>query len=94
MITRIKNLPKKMVGFLATKEVTTTDFIEKVMPEVEKFIEEKDRLNYKLVIETDLSRFTSDAWFQDAILEIKNTDKWYSAAFVFDPEFFKIYMNS
>lgn len=44
MITRIKNLPKKMVGFLATKEVTTTDFIEKVMPEVEKFIEEKDRL--------------------------------------------------
>jgi hypothetical protein len=71
MITRIKNLPKKMVGFLATKEVTTTDFIEKVMPEVEKFIEEKDRLNYKLVIETDLSKFTSDAWFQDAILEIK-----------------------
>jgi hypothetical protein len=60
-----------MVGFLATKEVTTTDFIEKVMPEVEKFIEEKDRLNYKLVIETDLSRFTYDAWFQDAILEIK-----------------------
>ena len=44
MITRIKELPDNMVGFLATDEVSAKDFIDVVMPEVEKFIEEKDKL--------------------------------------------------
>ena len=50
MITRIKELPDNMVGFLATDEVSAKDFIDVVMPEVEKFIEEKDKLNYMLVM--------------------------------------------
>ncbi len=50
MITRIKELPDNMVGFLATDEVSGKDFIDVVMPEVEKFIEEKDKLNYMLVM--------------------------------------------
>ena len=66
MITRIKELPDNMVGFLATDEVSAKDFIDVVMPEVEKFIEKKDKLNYMLVIETDLSKFTAGAWFQAA----------------------------
>lgn len=68
MITRIKELPDNMVRFLATDEVSAKDFIDVVMPEVKKFIEKKDKLNYMLVIETDLSKFTAGAWFQNTML--------------------------
>lgn len=60
MITRIKELPDNMVGFFASDEVSAKDFIDVVMPEVEKFIEEKDKLNYMLVIETDLSNLQQE----------------------------------
>ncbi len=86
MITRIKELPDNMVGFLATDEVSAKDFIDVVMPEVEKFIEEKDKLNYMLVIETDLSKFTAGAWFKDAMLGVKTLTKWNRAAIVYDSE--------
>lgn len=86
MITRIKELPDNMVGFLATDEVSAKDFIDVVMPEVEKFIEEKDKLNYMLVIETDLSKFSTGAWFQDAMLGVKTLTKWNRAAIVYDSE--------
>ena len=86
MITRIKELPDNMVGFLATDEVSAKDFIDVVMPEVEKFIEKKDKLNYMLVIETDLSKFTAGAWFQDVMLGVKTLTKWNRAAIVYDSE--------
>ena len=86
MITRIKELPDNMVGFLASDEVSAKDFIDVVMPEVEKFIEEKDKLNYMLVIETDLSKFTAGAWFQDVMLGVKTLTKWNRAAIVYDSE--------
>ncbi|PPZ91486.1 STAS/SEC14 domain-containing protein [Cloacibacterium normanense] len=86
MITRIKELPDNMVGFLATDEVSAKDFIDVVMPEVEKFIEEKDKLNYMLVIETDLAKFSIGAWFQDALMGVKTITKWHRAAIVYDSQ--------
>ena len=41
MITRIKELPDNMVGFLATDEVSAKDFIDVVMPEVENLSRKK-----------------------------------------------------
>ena len=41
MITRIKELPDNMVGFLATDEVSAKDFIDLVMPEVENLSRKK-----------------------------------------------------
>lgn len=86
MITRIKELPDNMVGFLATDEVSAKDFIDVVMPEVEKFIEKKDKLNYMLVIETDLAKFSTGAWFQDALMGVKTITKWHRAAIVYDSQ--------
>ena len=86
MITRIKELPDNMVGFLATDEVSAKDFIDVVMPEVEKFIEKKDKLNYMLVIKTDLAKFSTGAWFQDALMGVKTITKWHRAAIVYDSQ--------
>jgi hypothetical protein len=86
MITRIKELPDNMVGFLATDEVSAKDFIDVVMPEVEKFIEKKDKLNYMLVIKTDLAKFSTGAWFQDALMGVKTLTKWHRAAIVYDSQ--------
>ena len=62
------------------------EFKDVVMPEVEKFIEKKDKLNYMLVIETELSKFTAGALFQDAMLGVKTLTKWNRAAIVYDSE--------
>ena len=72
MITRIKELPDNMVGFLATDRSFSKRFYRRSNARVEKFIEKKDKLNYMLVIETDLSKFTAGAWFQDAMLGVKH----------------------
>ena len=39
-----------------------------------------------LVIETDLSKFTAGAWFQDAMLGVKTLTKWNREAIVYDYE--------
>lgn len=82
MITIIENLPENMVGFRATGEVTADDFKNTLIPEVERFIADKDKLNYMLVVDTDLSNFMTGAWFQDAFLGLKTLTKWNRAGIV------------
>lgn len=86
MITRITNLPKNMVGFRATGEVTQTDFDKVVIPEVKKLVEATDVLNYMLVLDTSVKNFTFGAWFKDAVLGIQNLTKWNRAAIITDSE--------
>ena len=39
-----------------------------------------------LVIDTDLAKFSTGAWFQDAMLGVKTLTKWNRAAIVYDSE--------
>lgn len=75
-----------MVGFRATGEVTEKDFSELVMPEVKEIIEKTGKLNYMLVLETSITKFTIGAWFKDAIMGLKHLMKWNRAAIVTDVE--------
>jgi len=86
MITRIKDLPKNIVGFRATGEVTQKDFDDVVIPEVKKLVEATDVLNYLLVLDTSVKNFTFGAWFKDAVLGIQNLTKWNRAAIITDSE--------
>lgn len=73
-----------MVGFRATGEVTEADFSETVMPRVKELIEQTDKLNYMLVLDTSVKNFTMGAWFKDAIMGIRHLTKWNRAAIVTD----------
>lgn len=86
MIERLKDVPGNLAAFRATEEVTQDDFKNTVMPEVELMVEKTDKLNYLLLLDTDIKNFTAGAWLQDALLGIKNLTKWNRAAIVSDSE--------
>jgi hypothetical protein len=84
MIEQIKNLPGNMVGFRALAMVTKEDFENIIIPEVEKIVAKTGKLNYMLVLDTNVKDFTVGAWMQDALLGLKNLTKWNRAAIVTD----------
>ncbi len=84
MITPLSNLPPNMVGFVASHEVTKDDFVKVVIPAVKKIVAATGELNYLLVIDTPLRNFTFGAWWQDALLGLRNLGKWRRAAIVSD----------
>lgn len=93
MIVKIENTPENMVGFQAINEITKRDFENLVIPEVEALIKRTGKLNYLMVIDTELSSFTAGAWFQDALLGIKNLGAWNRAAILSDSEGIKTFTN-
>lgn len=86
MIQQIENLPGNMVGFRASGEVKEDDFKNVVIPQVGKLVEQTGKLNYMLVLDTDIKEFTAGAWLQDALLGIQHLTKWNRAAIVSDDE--------
>ncbi len=86
MIETLKNVPANVAAFRATGEVTQDDFKNVVIPQVEQLLEKQDKLNYLLLLDTDVKDFTAGAWMQDALLGIKNITKWNRAAIVSDSE--------
>lgn len=93
MIHHLENLPSNIVGFKATGEITQKDFTEIVMPKVKALIDETDKLNYLLVLETSLKNFTIGAWMKDAMMGIKHLTKWNRAAIVSDVEAIRNFTN-
>lgn len=86
MIQEIYNLPANMVGFKASGEVTEDDFKRIVLPQVEKLVQRTDKLNYMLVLDTSIDKFTFGAWIQDAWMGLKQLSKWHRAAIITDSE--------
>ncbi|MCS3868725.1 hypothetical protein J3D55_001641 [Chryseobacterium ginsenosidimutans] len=76
MITIIPDAPENVVAFNATGEVTKEDFENLVVPHVKSKVDQYNELNYLLYLDTDLDNFTIGAWFQDALLGLKNLTNW------------------
>lgn len=84
MITLIPDVPENIAAFKANGEITKEDFENLVFPHVKAKVNIFNELNYLLYLDTDLDQFTSGAWFQDALLGLKNITKWNRAAIVTD----------
>lgn len=84
MITLIPDVPENIAAFKASGEVTKDDFDNLVIPHVEALTNNFGELNYLFYIDTDLDNFSAGAWFQDAMLGLKNLIKWNRAAIVTD----------
>ncbi|MGV8913910.1 MAG: STAS/SEC14 domain-containing protein [Kaistella sp.] len=84
MITLIPDVPENIAAFKASGEVTKDDFDNLVIPHVEALTNTFGELNYLFYIDTDLDNFSAGAWFQDAMLGLKNLIKWNRAAIVTD----------
>jgi hypothetical protein len=84
MIEHLQNLPKNIVGFKATGEITEEDFTKTIMPKVQELIDKTNQLNYMLILETPLGNFTIGAWMKDAMMGLKHLTKWNRTAIVSD----------
>lgn len=93
MIYAIENLPANMVGFKATGNITENDFSKIVIPTVKVLIDKTDKLNYLLVLDTSIKNFSKEAWFENAMMGMKNLTKWNRAAIVSDVTAIKVFTN-
>jgi hypothetical protein len=86
MIQVLTNTPDNVVAFRAIGEVTKEDYTAVIDPRVKEFVENRDHLNFLLLLDTPLKNFTFGAWFQDALLGLRNLTKWHRGAIVSDSE--------
>ena len=63
------------------------------MPKVNELIENTDKLNYLLVLETSVKNFTIGAWMKDVFMGIKHLTKWNRAAIVLDAHGVRSFTN-
>ena len=86
MIETLKDLPYNVAGFRATGEVTQDDYKNILVPQVQLLVEKLDKINFLLLLDTEVSDFTAGAWMQDAMLGLRHLTKWNRAAIVSDSE--------
>jgi hypothetical protein len=84
MLQFIKDLPEGVVGIRATGEVTGEDYEKGLIPKMEEFVARQGKVNYLLVLETDLRNFKASAWWEDFKLSLKNFTHWKKVAVVSD----------
>ena len=78
--------PENVAAFRVSGEVTKKDYEEVVVPTVDALVRKTDQLNFLLELDTDLGNYTAGAWFEDAMLGLKNFAKWHRAAIVTDSD--------
>lgn len=86
MIQTINEVPGNVAAFRASGTVTSDDFEQVVIPEVDRLVQKTDELNFLLVLDTAAGNFTAGAWMQDAFLGLKNLGNWHRAAIVTDSD--------
>lgn len=86
MLQLLNDLPEHVVGVKATGNVTQADVETVLIPAIDKLVAKTDKINYLLLLETDLSNWDFGAWMSDAKLGIQNFTKWTKIAVVSDKE--------
>lgn len=84
MLQFINDLPANVVGIHAIGEVTDDDYDEILIPRLDELAKRQGKINYLLVLETDVSNFTMAAWWDDLKLGLKHFTQWNKIAVVSD----------
>lgn len=82
MIITIPETPDNIVALKATGEITKEDYENCVLPQIEVKLNQFGELNCLLLLDTDVSNFTLGAWYEDAIMALKNFANWNRVAVV------------
>ena len=84
MFSIITDLPNTVVGVKATGTVDKDDFEKVLIPALQELSDRTGKINYLLLLETDISNFTFGAWIDDAKMGLKHLTKWHRVAIVTD----------
>jgi hypothetical protein len=93
MVEQMMDVPAGMVGFRATGDVTEEDYKDVIVPAVEQLVRMWGTINFLLLLDTSVTRFTPGAWLQDALMGLRRITRWRRAAIVSDSEGVRKFTN-
>ncbi len=82
MIEIMTDLPPHVTGFKAIGKVTKQDYENVLIPAVDKQAKLFTKLNFILLLDTDVSNFTLGAWKDDLWVGLKHISHWHKVAIV------------
>lgn len=82
MISLIETAPSNVAAFRATGKVDKSDYDNVVIPAIDDLVKAQDKINFMLVLDTDLSDFTITALLKDLGVGLKHFTKWHKMAIV------------
>ena len=68
MIEVMKGLPPHVAPFIANGKITQDDYDHIINPMVDKIYKEFGKINYLLLLNTNLNNYSAGAWIKDALL--------------------------
>ncbi len=93
MLRLITELPPHVAGIHAHHEVTEQEYIETLTSLLDDQLKRTKRINFILVLETDIKNFTSGMWCGNVALGLKHFFKWNKVAIVSDQRFLRGYSD-
>ncbi|SEP33854.1 STAS/SEC14 domain-containing protein [Mucilaginibacter sp. OK283] len=86
MLTHLSYLPQHVLGLHATGEITNADYEKALEPLLDEHIKQHGKINFILVLETDIKDFDAGAWCGNIGIGLKYFTKWNKLAIVTDKE--------
>jgi len=89
MIEIIKGLSPNIAGFRAVGKVTRDDYEKVLMPEVDRISKAHQKINFLLILDTEVSNYSFGAWVDDALVGLKHLFKWHRVAIISEQKLVK-----
>lgn len=94
MIEVIQGMPPHVTAFSATGIVTKDDYYKVINPLVKNVATTIGKINYMLVLHTQLKNYTIGAWIQDGLLGFRYFFKWNKLAIVTEKDSIKKFTDT
>jgi hypothetical protein len=94
MIEVIPGFPGHVTAFRATGKVTKEDYYNVINPVVKNVVISFGKINYLLVLNTELRNYSIGAWIEDGLLGFRYFSKWKKFAVVTEKDSVKKFTNT
>jgi hypothetical protein len=84
MLQLINNLPSHIAGIHAFADVSENEYENMLSPLLANLLKKSRKINFLLVVETDIANFASGAWCGNIRIGFKYFFKWNKVAIVTD----------
>jgi len=86
MLEHMRYLPAHVLGIHAVGHVNANDYERALQPLLEQQVRQTGRINFLLVLETNIKNFTAGAWCGNVRLGLKYFTRWNKVAVVTDQD--------
>ncbi|MDR6941329.1 SpoIIAA family protein [Mucilaginibacter pocheonensis] len=89
MLEHMDYLPRHVLGMHAVGSVTNKDYENALHPLLSEQVKQNGRINFLLVLETNIQNFTAGAWCGNIEIGLKYFLRWNKLAIVTDQKSFR-----